>query len=107
MHGTRAANYAIDEADLVVAIGARFDDRITGKLSEFAPRAKFIHIDIDPRRDLKERAGTHPDCWRRKAGAAKADPAVPRSRQTDASPVGPWWKQIRAWQEVSTSLRGR
>src|SRR4029077_10998347 len=48
MHGTRAANYAIDEADLIVAVGARFDDRITGKLSEFAPRAKFVHIDIDP-----------------------------------------------------------
>ncbi len=48
MHGTRAANYAMDEADLIVCIGARFDDRITGKLSEFAPRAKFIHIDIDP-----------------------------------------------------------
>src|SRR5438477_6967605 len=48
MHGTRAANYAMDEADLIIAIGARFDDRITGKLSEFAPRAKFIHIDIDP-----------------------------------------------------------
>src|SRR4029078_10703247 len=48
MHGTRRADYAMDEADLIVAIGARFDDRITGKLSEFAPRAKFIHIDIDP-----------------------------------------------------------
>ena len=48
MHGTRTANYAMDNADLIVAIGARFDDRITGKLSEFAPRAKFIHIDIDP-----------------------------------------------------------
>src|SRR4051812_18784152 len=48
MHGTRAANYAMDEADLILAVGARFDDRITGKLSEFAPRAKFVHIDIDP-----------------------------------------------------------
>ena len=48
MHGTRAANYTMDEADLIVAVGARFDDRITGKLSEFAPHAKFIHIDIDP-----------------------------------------------------------
>src|ERR671933_15763 len=48
MHGTRPANYAMDEADLIVAIGARFDDRVTGKLSEFAPRAKFVHIDIDP-----------------------------------------------------------
>src|SRR3954463_5536421 len=48
MHGTRTANYAMDEADLICALGARFDDRITGKLSEFAPRAKFIHIDVDP-----------------------------------------------------------
>src|SRR3981081_1011080 len=48
MHGTRAANHAMDEADLICAVGARFDDRITGKLSEFAPHAKFIHIDIDP-----------------------------------------------------------
>ncbi len=48
MHGTRTANYAMDEADLIVCVGARFDDRITGKLSEFAPRAKFVHIDIDP-----------------------------------------------------------
>ena len=43
-----AANYAMDKADLIVAVGARFDDRITGKLDEFAPRAKFVHIDIDP-----------------------------------------------------------
>ena len=48
MHGTRTANYAMDNADLIVAVGARFDDRITGKLAEFAPRAKFVHIDIDP-----------------------------------------------------------
>ena len=48
MHGTRTANYAMDEADLICAVGARFDDRITGKLAEFAPHAKFIHIDIDP-----------------------------------------------------------
>lgn len=48
MHGTRAANYAIMETDLIIAIGARFDDRVTGKLSAFAPHAKIIHIDIDP-----------------------------------------------------------
>ncbi len=48
MHGTAAANTAMDQADLVVAIGARFDDRITGNLEEFCVGAKFIHIDIDP-----------------------------------------------------------
>ncbi len=48
MHGTRYANYAISYSDLIIAIGARFDDRITGRLDTFAPHAKVIHIDIDP-----------------------------------------------------------
>ncbi len=48
MHGTYAANMAINNADVVIAVGARFDDRVTGKVKTFAPRAKIIHIDIDP-----------------------------------------------------------
>jgi acetolactate synthase-1/2/3 large subunit len=48
MHGTKYANLTFTEADLIVAIGVRFDDRVTGKLSEFAPNAEIIHIDIDP-----------------------------------------------------------
>ena len=48
MHGTRVANWAMDEADLIVAIGARFDDRVTGALDEFARDAKIVHIDVDP-----------------------------------------------------------
>lgn len=48
MHGTAYANFAVTESDVLVAIGARFDDRITGKIDEFAPHAKIIHIDIDP-----------------------------------------------------------
>ncbi|GAG12761.1 unnamed protein product, partial [marine sediment metagenome] len=48
MHGTRYANYAVSDTDLLIAVGARFDDRITGKISEFASHAKIIHIDIDP-----------------------------------------------------------
>lgn len=48
MHGTPYANFAINECDILIAIGARFDDRVTGKLDEFAHRAKIIHIDIDP-----------------------------------------------------------
>lgn len=47
MHGTKAANYAVQECDLLLACGARFDDRVTGKLDSFAPHAKVIHIDID------------------------------------------------------------
>jgi acetolactate synthase I/II/III large subunit len=48
MHGTAYANHAISESDLIIAVGARFDDRVTGKLSTFAPNAKIIHIDVDP-----------------------------------------------------------
>ena len=48
MHGTRFANYAVMESDLIIAIGARFDDRVTGKIETFAPDAKVIHIDVDP-----------------------------------------------------------
>lgn len=48
MHGTYYANHAVNECDLLIAIGARFDDRVTGKVSDFAPHAQVIHIDIDP-----------------------------------------------------------
>ena len=48
MHGSAYANYAVQESDLLVSVGARFDDRVTGKLSAFAPKAKIVHVDIDP-----------------------------------------------------------
>jgi acetolactate synthase-1/2/3 large subunit len=56
MHGTAYANFAVSECDLLIAVGARFDDRVTGKLDEFASRAKVIHIDIDPAEVGKNRA---------------------------------------------------
>ncbi|OKY27053.1 acetolactate synthase 2 catalytic subunit [Thalassotalea sp. PP2-459] len=56
MHGTKAANLAVQECDLLVAVGARFDDRVTGKLNEFAPNAKVIHFDIDTAEINKRRA---------------------------------------------------
>ena len=48
MHGTVVANYAVDCSDLLLAIGVRFDDRVTGKLEQFATHARIVHIDIDP-----------------------------------------------------------
>jgi acetolactate synthase-1/2/3 large subunit len=48
MHGTKAANHAVQECDLLICLGARFDDRVTGKLDEFAPHARVVHVDIDP-----------------------------------------------------------
>jgi acetolactate synthase-1/2/3 large subunit len=59
MHGTRVANMAVQQSDLLVCVGARFDDRVTGKLAEFAPNAKVIHMDIDPAEVGKLRA---PEC---------------------------------------------
>ncbi len=84
MHGSRAANMAVQEADLLIVVGARFDDRATGKLAEFAPRARIVHLDADRREigklraadvavpgdvatALKSLTGVHPDSgdWRR------------------------------------------
>jgi len=48
MHGSAYANYAVQQCDLLIAVGARFDDRVTGKIATFAPNAKVVHIDIDP-----------------------------------------------------------
>ena len=98
MHGTVTANWAMDNADLIVAIGARFDDRITGKLSEFAPQAKVIHIDIDPA-EISKNVGAHIPI----VGDAKLVlPALNReyrALQTDSGRLDPWWKQLREWQE--------
>ena len=61
MHGTVYANYAVNEADLLLAFGVRFDDRVTGKLEEFARHGKIVHIDIDPSEMQQEQRGAHPD----------------------------------------------
>ena len=82
MHGARTANYAMDEADLIVAIGARFDDRITGKLSEFAPRAKFIHIDIDPAEISKTCPRTSRSWVTRSASSGASSASTARSSPT-------------------------
>jgi acetolactate synthase-1/2/3 large subunit len=98
MHGTRTANYVMDEADLIVAIGARFDDRITGKLSEFAPRAKFIHIDVDPA-EISKNVPVHiPIVGDAKAVLPKLTGEY-RALQADRSRLAGWWERIRAWQE--------
>src|SRR5438876_12444310 len=60
MHGTVYANYAINEADLLLAFGVRFDDRVTGKVSEFAKHGKIVHVDIDPSEINKIKVATVP-----------------------------------------------
>jgi acetolactate synthase-1/2/3 large subunit len=98
MHGTRAANYAMDEADLICAVGARFDDRITGKLSEFAPRAKFIHIDVDPAEISKNVAAHIPIVGDAKHVLAKLLVEY-RALSADPARLGEWWERIEGWRE--------
>jgi acetolactate synthase-1/2/3 large subunit len=98
MHGTRTANYAMDEADLICAIGARFDDRVTGKLSEFAPRAKFIHIDIDPAEISKNVPAHIPIVGDARRVLAKLV-AEYRALEADPSRLEEWWARIDGWRE--------
>jgi acetolactate synthase I/II/III large subunit len=98
MHGTRAANYAMDEADLICAIGARFDDRITGKLSEFAPRAKFIHIDVDPAEISKNVPAHIPIVGDAKHILAKLLIEY-RAMGAEGERLSAWWQRIEGWRE--------
>ncbi len=98
MHGTYTANMAMDRADLIVAIGARFDDRITGKLDEFAPHAKIIHIDIDPA-EISKNVGAHiPIVGDVKQVLPKLTREY-RALQTDSGRMEAWWSQIRQWKQ--------
>ena len=98
MHGTYEANWAMHDCDLMVCIGARFDDRITGRLDAFAPHSAKIHVDIDPssiNKNVKVDVPIIGDCahvleemlkqWR----ASKPQP--------DKKAMGDWWKQIDRW----------
>jgi len=98
MHGTRAANYAMDEADLICCVGARFDDRITGKLSEFAPRAKFIHIDVDPAEISKTIPAHIPIVGDARHILAKLLIEY-RALGADPSRLEEWWQRIDGWRE--------
>jgi acetolactate synthase-1/2/3 large subunit len=98
MHGTRSANYAMDEADLIIAIGARFDDRITGKLSEFAPRAKFIHIDIDPA-EISKNVPAHIPIVGDAKNILPRLTAEYRALAADPARLEEWWNRIGIWRE--------
>jgi acetolactate synthase-1/2/3 large subunit len=96
MHGTRAANYAMDEADLICAVGARFDDRITGKLSEFAPRAKFIHIDVDPA-EISKNIPAHIPIVGDARNVLEKLLGEYRSLEADRGRLEEWSERIRGW----------
>jgi acetolactate synthase-1/2/3 large subunit len=86
----------MDEADLIVAIGARFDDRITGKLSEFAPRAKFIHIDIDPA-EISKNVPAHIPIVGDAKNILQRLVTEYRATGADAARLAGWWERIEGW----------
>ncbi len=98
MHGTRTANYTMDEADLIVAIGARFDDRVTAKLSEFAPHAKFVHIDVDPA-EISKNVPAHIPIVGYAKNILPRLTAEYRALEPDPARLDEWWHRITAWQE--------
>jgi acetolactate synthase-1/2/3 large subunit len=105
MHGTRAANWAMDEADLIVAVGARFDDRVTGALGEFAPRAKVVHVDVDPAEIGKNVAAHIPIVG--DARAALAGIAADHAQLgADPARLDAWWERIRGWQAAHPHVPG-
>ncbi|MGH9456871.1 MAG: biosynthetic-type acetolactate synthase large subunit [Thermoanaerobaculia bacterium] len=96
MHGTYAANMAISEADVIVAIGVRFDDRVTGALDKFAPHAAIVHVDVDPS-SLSKNVRAHVEI----AGDARSVmrqmlALVPR--EADLTRLNAWWDRIGRWQ---------
>ncbi len=101
MHGTYWANMAMHYSDLVIAVGARFDDRVTGKVSEFCPEAKIIHIDIDPtsiRKNIHVDIPIVGDCKRVLQELNQMLRATVNGEQKALRK--PWWDQIKEWQQA-------
>ena len=102
MHGTYWANMVMHYSDLVVAIGARFDDRVTGKVSEFCPHAKVIHIDIDPtsiRKNVNVDIPIVGDCKLVLRELIQILRVTVNGDQRELRK--PWWNQIREWQQAN------
>jgi acetolactate synthase I/II/III large subunit len=101
MHGTYEANMAMHHADLVIAIGARFDDRVTGNIEKFCPYAKIVHVDVDPASISKNVkvdvpiVGQVDTVLKSMIKEIKADP-----RKPDAAALKAWWKQIGEWRAM-------
>lgn len=100
MHGTAYANYAISDSDLIIAVGARFDDRVTGKLSTFAPRAKVIHIDVDPAEISKNIRAHIPIVGDAKLVLVDLIKTLKEMLKTQAMPRRDLWQaKIKKWKE--------
>jgi acetolactate synthase-1/2/3 large subunit len=103
MHGSYAANMAMTNTDLLIALGVRFDDRVTGRLAAFAPHAKVIHVDIDPAEIGKNRAPDVPIVGDVRRVLAKLNKLLAENHNApDEALVAArraWWRQVRQWKE--------
>ncbi|WP_345378002.1 acetolactate synthase large subunit [Pseudonocardia yuanmonensis] len=97
MHGTVAAVGAMQKADLLIALGARFDDRVTGQLSTFAPDAKIVHADIDPAEISKNRRADVPIVGDCKEIITELLEAVRAEREGTVADLTAWWRQLDHW----------
>ena len=101
MHGTVPAVAALQQADLIVALGARFDDRVTGKISTFAPNATIVHADIDPAEIGKNRHADVPIVGDLKEIITDLLPELAREQAQHGKPdLAGWWRQIDGWRET-------
>ncbi len=103
MHGSYAANMGMSNTDLIIALGVRFDDRVTGRLSSFAPHAKVVHVDIDPAEIGKNRHADLPIVGDVKRVLPKLTQELKdlaaSMKAKNSSARQAWWKQIREWKE--------
>jgi len=102
MHGTYESNMGMHESDVIIAIGARFDDRVTGKLTEFCPYAKIIHIDIDPASIAKTVKVDVPIVGEVGIVLKQLSAEInASSSRIDTDALAAWWDQIKEWQSVN------
>lgn len=99
MHGTYEANYAMNQADLIIAIGARFDDRVTGRLDAFAPHARKIHIDID-RSSMNKTVRVDLPIVADVGHALEDVIRIWKARQIPKPDLSEWWRRIEGWRAV-------
>jgi acetolactate synthase-1/2/3 large subunit len=103
MHGTYEANMAMYECDVMLAVGARFDDRVTGDLKKFSPHAKIIHIDIDPASIGKNVPVEVPIVGDASAALEQLVEALGQSKtEQDEESLSQWWEQIKSWRSLDS-----
>ncbi len=105
MHGAYETNMAMHQADVLIAIGARFDDRVTGDLEQFCPKTKIIHIDIDPASISKTVTADIPIVGAVDKVLTALIKIIKETDKTpDANALAAWWKQIKTWKQETNSL---